>query len=170
MTPDIAFLDISMPELDGLQVLQELHGFPKAPAVIMLSMHPEKAYAIKVVQAGAKAYLTKDSDDETLLKAVRVVALGGLFFSGTGTHLFQDHLSQVDIDKTESKSIDWAILSVQEKQVLKYSCQGMSIKEIAFEMEVAENTVSTYKSRLMKKLEVDNFVDLIRLAIATELE
>jgi len=154
---DVVLLDITMPRSDGLEVLQRLRTWRKPPNVVILSMHPERSYARLAMQAGAHGYLTKDVDDETLIAAVRAVAWGGTYLSPDAHALLigPDPAAPEGTSPLEG-------LSDQERRVLLLLKQGLTIKEIARDLGVVPNTVSTYKSRIMTKLGARSLVDLLR--------
>lgn len=155
---DVLFLDITMPKSNGMEVLREVVTWDRAPAVVFLSMHPEDTQVRAAVEAGARGYLTKDASDSVLREAVRSVANGGLYLSKTGTKVLL-----ADTQGGGSKEDDrLAELSSQERVVFDRLCLGQTIKEIAYEIEVSEKSVSTYKSRLMRKLEVASLAELFR--------
>lgn len=159
---DVLFLDITMPNSNGIEIVKEIATWDRGPAVVLLSMHPEESHLREAVQAGARGYLTKDASDAQLREAARSVAHGGLYLSRTGTEVLltdPDHSGAAD--RTGGDPI-LDTLSEQETVVLRRLCEGLTIKEIAYEIDVSEKTVSTYKSRLMKKLGSDNLVDLLR--------
>ena len=154
---DVVLLDITMPRSDGLEVLQRLRTWRQPPNVVILSMHPERSYARRAMAAGAHGYLTKDVDDETLISAVRAVAWGGTYLSPDAHAL----LIGPDPAAEEGQHL-LEMLSDQERRVLVLLKQGLTIKEIARDLGVAQNTVTTYKSRIMSKLGARSLVDLLR--------
>lgn len=167
---EVLMLDISMPDADGLSILQALKGRPGAPAVILLTMHPALRYAQEAIRLGARGYLTKDSDQETILQAIRSVALGGLFIHPDDTGALwippqgnEGETASAPAGKETEAALEQ--LSLQERRVFDLIVKGKTIKETAWELGVSDKTVSTYKTRLMAKLGVDSLVGLIKFGM-----
>ncbi len=156
---DVLLLDISMPKAGGLEVMERLAQGEEPPAVIILSVHPEESHALQAVIAGARGYLNKQCSRETLIEAITCVAHGGLYFSRRAQTLLFHSNSHKDLLTTD-------LLSSQELSVFTGLCRGMTTKEIAFTMDVSSKSVSTYKTRLMEKLNAKNLADLIRIGIS----
>ena len=155
---DIIFLDISMPWLSGLEVLQAIEnkGYI-VPPICMLSMYPEQFYLSQVKEHGARGYINKDSNIKELREAIDVIIKGGTAYSDK-------------MNERREISLDGYLenLSAREIEVFKLLAQGMTVKEIAFELKISVKTISTYKSRLMEKLGADSLSDLLRLALMYE--
>lgn len=155
---DVVLLDITLPRLDGLAVLERLRAWRTPPPVLILSMHPERTHAARALALGAHGYITKDADDAVLLDAVRTVALGGIYVSETGGEaLLRDSHGHGD---GHAETVD--ALSDQERRVFMLLRQGLTSKEIARDLDLSPKTVSTYKARLMRKLGLRTLVDLVR--------
>jgi DNA-binding NarL/FixJ family response regulator len=152
---DVVLLDVAMPHSDGMEVLTRLRSWGNPPRVLMLSMHPERTHARQAMRAGAHGYLTKDVDDQTLLTAIRTIAAGG-------TYLSPDAHAYLLTPETPANSNSLATLSDQERRVFTLLRLGLTVKEIARDLDVAANTVTTYKARLMQKLGAKSLVDLLR--------
>ena len=156
---DVLVLDISMPELTGLEVLLELHKMSPRPKALILSMYPEKQFAIRALKSGASGYLTKDSAPDELLTAIREVASGRKYITQQLAEILADELL-LDSDKPAHES-----LSNRENQVLRLLAQGKGISEIAGELLLSPKTVSTYRTRILEKLHLNNTAEMIRYAI-----
>ena len=155
----IVLLDISMPDRSGLDVLLQLKKqYPDLP-VLILSMHSEDQYATRVLKAGAAGYMTKDSAPEELVKAVRKVTSGGRYVSPSlAEKLAFDLTNQIDKSLHET-------LSDRELQVMCMIADGKTITEISNELYLSVKTVSTYRSRILKKMNLKTNADLIRYSI-----
>jgi two-component system invasion response regulator UvrY len=155
---DVLVLDIFMPGRTGLEVLHEVRRLlPKLP-VLVLSSAPEEQLAVRVLKAGAKGYLNKQTAPEELVKAVRKILAGGRYVS--------DELAEslaVEIVRKDRHGPD--ILSDREFAVLRLIVAGRSIKDIAGELSLSAKTVSTYHIRIWEKLGVHNDVDLVHYAV-----
>jgi DNA-binding NarL/FixJ family response regulator len=151
---DVVLLDIAMPGMDGLNVLQNLRrDWPGLP-VLMLSTYPEKQYAVRCIQLGASGYLNKSTDTDALVAALRRVASGGMHVSPTTAEALASLVSQ---GRTKS-GIEQ--LSHREHQVYLLLTQGHSVSEIGAQLNLAPNTVSTYRARILEKTGTKNDVEL----------
>lgn len=160
---DIVISEIDLPELNGITALRAIKKEHQNLKVIMFSHHPEEIYAISVLKAGASAYISKSEKIETLEKAIKKVYEGNIYLS----ERMSKHLKFDDTKKSINRL--YKKLSVREVEVLRLLSSGKKNKEIARELNINEKTVSTYKSRLYKKLNVNNLVDLIEQAKQLEL-
>ena len=156
---DLVLLDISMPEKNGLQTLKEIKKYDKKLPVLMLSMHAEEQYALRAIKAGASGYLTKDSATDQLVSAIKKIYKG------------RKHISQkmaeilvTDIYHNEEKQLH-EYLSDREFEIFKFIVQGLAAKKIAKHLSISDKTVSTYRSRVLKKMHMQSTSDLIHYAI-----
>ncbi len=160
---DVVLSEIDLPELNGITALRTLKKEYSEVKVIMFSSHPEEIYAISTIKAGASGYLTKTVSTQTIKDAIIKVYNGGVYISN-------DLAQRLAFDERGNKpSRLYKKLSIREVEVLKLLCTGRKNKEISKELEINEKTVSTYKARLMKKLNVTNIVDLVNQARHLEL-
>jgi DNA-binding NarL/FixJ family response regulator len=156
---DVIILDISMPGKSGLEVLKEIRLLkPKVP-VLMLSIHPEGQYATRVLRAGASGYLTKDSATEELVAAVEKVFNGGKYITPSLAEKLASDFSLGD-DKLPHE-----YLSDREFEVFKMIAAAKSIKDIAGKLFISVKTVSTYKSRIFEKMNMDSNEQITKYAI-----
>jgi two-component system invasion response regulator UvrY len=162
-TWDVVVLDISMPDRSGLDVLKQLRSErPKLP-VLVLSMHSEDQYAVRVLKAGASGYLTKDSAPDELVKAIRKVVSGGRYVSS-----FLAEKLAFEIG-TDSSRLPHETLSDREFQVLRLIAAGESVTEIAAELCLSVKTVSTYRARMLEKMNLTTNAELIHYAMQNHL-
>ena len=162
-TWDVVVLDISMPDRSGLDVLKQLRSErPKLP-VLVLSMHSEDQYAVRVLKAGASGYLTKDSAPDELVKAIRKVVSGGRYVSS-----FLAEKLAFEIG-TDSSRLPHETLSDREFQVLRLIAAGKSVTEIAAELYLSVKTVSTYRTRMLTKMNLGTNAELIHYAMQNHL-
>jgi DNA-binding NarL/FixJ family response regulator len=156
---DVLILDYSMPGGNGLQVLKKIQkSHPKRP-VLILSMHPEEAIAVSALRAGAAGYISKDSASEELTVAIRKAISGKKYVSATLAEKLALELEE------GSEGLPHASLSDREYRVMWLMASGKAITQIAAELSLSPNTVSTYRLRILKKLKVDNNADLVRYAV-----
>lgn len=160
---DVVLLDISMPGRDGLEVLRELkHQKPKLP-VLILSMYPEEHYAIRVLRGGAAGYLTKSSAPDELISAIRKVAAGRKYISSS----LAERLTY-ELDRDAERPVHES-LSDREYQVMNMIASGKTIKEIADELCLSVKTVSTYRSRILEKMNMKNNAEIVLYAVQNKL-
>jgi len=160
---DVIILDITLPDMNGLEILKNLQAAGRAGGVLMLSMHPEEQYATRALKAGASGYLQKESAPAELVNAVRKVARGGKYVTPSlAERLAGELVGPGDKEPHE-------MLSDREYQVLVLLASGKGIKEIALELSLSAPTIATYRSRVMAKLSLGSTVDLVRYALEHKL-
>lgn len=152
---DVIVSEIELPELNGITALRAIKKEHGHINIIMFSYHPEEIYAISTIKAGASGYVSKSESIEVITKAINRAYRGEIHLSDK----MSKHLNYNDTKK--SKSRIYKRLSTREVEVLKLLSSGKKNKEIAQELEINEKTVSTYKARLFKKLNVTNLIDLV---------
>jgi len=160
---DVIISEIDLPELNGITALRAIKKEHREVKVIMFSYQPEEIYAISTIKAGASGYVHKSASVNTIKDAVLKVHNGEIYLS----EAMAKHLNFNDTKNKKSKM--FKKLSTREVEVLKLLSSGKKNKEISQELEINEKTVSTYKARLFKKLNVTNLVDLIHQAKHNEL-
>jgi len=153
---DIVLLDITMPNMDGFQVLKELNNTVSAIKPIVISMHNDGNYIAKCAKMGAYGYLLKNTDESELILAIRSVSLGKKYFSA--------EISEKMINFMSTQSISEDILSNKETEVLGLISKGLTTKEIAAQLFVSSRTIETHRANILKKLEVKNTAELIKKA------
>lgn len=160
---DLILLDIAMPGKDGLDVLRDVKSEKPQTKVLILSMFPEEQYALRAMKSGASGYLTKESIPEELLKAIRKILQGGKYISAD----FSDKLL-LSLDNDTGKPIH-ETLSNREYQVLRMIASGKTISEIAKELFLSVKTVSTYRSRILEKMNLKNNAEIMHYAVRNKL-
>jgi len=158
-TFDIVLLDISLPDRNGLEVLQSIKTKWPTTNVLMLSMHPQEQYAIRALSLGASGYLTKDTASDELHLAVNRVSKGGKYISNSLAENLAHHLLK---DTTDQKH---DILSSREFEIMIKLANGKPLQEIGDELFISNKTVSTYRSRIMQKMELCKNTELTRYCI-----
>ena len=162
--PDVAIIDISMPGIDGLEVVSQLRSFyPKLP-IIILTMHEEEQYVVRAIEAGAMGYITKRSAPEQLVKAIRKVHAGFRYLTEDAAELLAVRVAKGAMGRSPLDA-----LSMRELQVLRRLALGHTNREIAESYCISIKTVDTYRSRLLKKLNLRNNAELSRFAIQNRL-
>jgi DNA-binding NarL/FixJ family response regulator len=156
-------LDINMPGRSGIDVLRDVkHSYPRLP-VIILSCHPEDQYAVRCLRAGAAAYINKDSAPEELAIATKKILSGGRYLSAS---LAEKLIANLDepADKPLHES-----LSDREHEVMRMIADGVALTEIAARLHVSVKTISSYRARIMEKMEMKSNAELTRYAMANSL-
>ncbi|HLV62132.1 response regulator transcription factor [Galbibacter sp.] len=161
--PDVIILEMDIPEVNGITALRRIkRDFPDIKIVIF-SSQPEEVYALSTIKAGASGYISKTASLDTVTTAILKVAQGGMFITN-------ELAQRIAFDESSNKPRKFfRKLSSREIEVLKLLARGRRNKQVAEELGLNEKTVSTYKARLMKKLNVDNMVDMLQQAKALEL-
>lgn len=158
---DVVVLDLTMPGRGGLEGLHELKRLlPHLPALV-LSVHPEDQFAVRVLRAGGAGYLTKESAPQELVQAIKVISRGGKYITPKVAELMASHLHQHgDHDQPLHSS-----LSDREDQVFRLIAGGSTITEISDQLSLSIKTISTYRTRILEKLNLKTNADLARYAV-----
>ncbi len=164
LMPDIVVMDISMPEMDGMEATRRIRdSFPETK-VLILTVHAQERYLFPVLKAGAAGYVLKSTIDTRLVDAIRTVAGGGVFLYATATRmLLEDYLTQLESSGSQD---DYDSLSEREREVLKLCALGHTAVEIAEQISLSPKTVETYRTRVMQKLNMSTRSDLVKYALA----
>lgn len=165
---DVVLLDIAMPQRDGLDILKALKSeFPRLP-VLMLSTYPDRQYAVRSLKLGAAGYLNKSADSEQMIDAVRSVARGKLFITPSVAEQLAGAVGAGGRKSGDDEQPLHERLSHREHQVFQLLAAGRSVGEIAEQLVLSPNTVSTYRTRVLEKIGVRNDVELALFAVRTE--
>ena len=156
---EVILLDLSMPRRSGLDMIKQIKDEKPALRILVLTMHAEEQYAVRAFKSGASGYLTKESASAELVSAVTKIAVGGVYVSLTMAEKFALNLN------APQTALPHQQLSDREFDVFKRLVAGVSISEIANQLCVSSKTVSTYKTRVMEKLQISTEAALIRYAI-----
>ena len=163
LRPDLVVMDVSMPELNGIEATRQILSEMEGVKVLALSMHRDPRFVAGVLEAGAKGYMVKDCTAAELTSVIRLVAQGKTYLSPEVTDLvvkgFVGRLKQ-DISHPPA-----SVLSPREREVLQLLAEGYKAKEVAESLHLGVKTVETHRRNLMEKLDIDNLVDLIRYAL-----
>lgn len=163
---DVVLLDIAMPQRDGLDVLRQLQSeFPRLP-VLMISTYPDRQYAVRCLKLGAAGYLNKSADSGQMIEAIRKVATGGRFITAS----VAEQLAGAFGPRGIAAGLPHEALSHREYQVFRLLATGRSVGEIAAELHLSPNTVSTYRARILEKTGARNDVEIALYAVRQELQ
>ncbi|MBN9663057.1 MAG: response regulator transcription factor [Acidobacteria bacterium] len=163
LKPDVAVLDIGMPELNGIEAAHQITEQLPETAVVMLSMHSDESYVLRALKAGARGYLLKDSAEADLVQAILAVREGKSFFSPAVSQvLLEDYLRK--LRKTGAED-SYELLSPREREILQLVAEGKSSKDVANLLNLSVYTVETHRANLMKKLNLKSMPELILYAV-----
>ena len=161
--PDIAVLDITMPNLNGIEAANQIHARQLGTSTIVLSMHADESFVLRALRAGARAYLLKESAEGDLINAVRLVSEGKSFFSPIVSRmLVEDYVRQLQ-DRDIEDSYD--LLTLREREILQLIAEAKSNKEIASMLNLSLYTVETHRSNILEKLNLHSVPELILYAV-----
>ena len=156
---DVVLLDVTMPGRSGLEVLREIkRSRPKLP-ILVLSMHPEDQFAVRMLKAGAAGYLTKESAGDELVGAIQKVISGGRYISPALAERMASYLD-VDVRKAPHER-----LTDREFLILRAIASGKAVSQIAKEFSLSVSTVSTYRTRILEKMDLKNNAELMHYAM-----
>ncbi|MHC1762239.1 MAG: response regulator [Negativicutes bacterium] len=164
LEPDILLLDLSMPNMDGMECLREIKSRRPDAKVIILTMHEDENYIRQAMQAGASAYVQKSAADTDLFKAIEAVHAGELYLSQQDSKLLLHVLLNRE-QETVDKQAPYVLLSPREREVLRLIAHGYSLAEVAERLSLSIKTVDTYKVRLMEKLAATKKSELVSYAL-----
>ena len=159
--PDLLILDIRMPNLTGIEVVEKLRSQNNLVKIVMLSMHESEEYVLKSIKAGADGYLLKGSSKEEFLKALNTVSEGGKYFSGDISSILIGQLTHpTNFSETKQLISDEMMITKREKEILALLLSGKGNKEIAEALDISKRTAEVHRFNLMKKLKVKNLIEL----------
>jgi DNA-binding NarL/FixJ family response regulator len=160
---DVAVLDISMPGRNGLETLKEIRRLHPHVAVVILSMHPKDQYAVRILKAGAAAYVSKESAPEDLVNAIRKAFAGHKYITPDIAEMLANYIQLGDTDEPHRALTD------RELEVFSMIASGKSISQIAAELNLSVKTISTYKARIVEKTGLSSNSDITRYSIEHDL-
>jgi DNA-binding NarL/FixJ family response regulator len=163
LEPDVAVLDIGMPKVNGIEATEEICRRSPSVAVVILSMHSTNEYVFRALRAGASGFVIKESAGRELINAVRTVHTDHRYLSRKlSDQLIEDYVERREAIKEKTPLDD---LSEREQQILKHLVEGKTTAEIAESLSLSTTTINTYRSRLMKKLNIGDLPSLVKFAI-----
>lgn len=162
LSPDIVLMDISMPDLNGVDATQQIVTLSPAPRVIALTGHTDRRAVIDMLRAGASGYFLKNAPPNELIEAIRTVSQGKIYLS---PQISDGVLEEFRKRLPASGSAEFLSLSPREREVLQLIAEGKSTKEIAAALDLSKKTVDNHRAHLMSKLNADTLAELIKYAI-----
>lgn len=170
LRPQILVLDIRMPEMTGLEAAARLRDYAPGTKAVILSMHDSEEYVVQALRAGAYGYLLKDTDKEEFVRALHQVHNGQKYFSGTVSHVLAEQLLNTRPSAASSAPVEDAYhLTRREKEILRMVIDGKHNKDIAESLGKSLRTIETHRFNIMKKLGVNNAIDMVNKSIRENL-
>jgi two-component system, NarL family, response regulator NreC len=163
LQPDVVVIDVGMPLLNGIEATKALLKQSPSTGVVILSMHSDESYVMRSLQAGARAYLLKDSAPSDLLSAIEAVSHGKSFFSSAIRHLLAEDYVRVLRQKGAVDSYE--LLTMREREILQLLAEGKTNKEVASSLNISLYTVETHRSNILEKLGIHSPAELILYAV-----
>nr|WP_295923419.1 response regulator transcription factor [uncultured Dyadobacter sp.] len=171
--PDVVLLDLTMPRMPGLEVIRQIVPVFPSVKILVFSMHNNADYILSSALNGASGYLEKDTSRDEMLRAIRAIAKGELYFPPYASSVVIKNLLKQLARVSDSKPVEedvreksiWKIITPREQQILKCLAEGMSSKDIAEKFDISSNTVANQRASIMKKANVKNTAELISLAM-----
>jgi two-component system response regulator NreC len=160
-SPDVVLVDITMPELNGIDAVAQLKKINPNLKFIILTMHEEGDYIMKSIQSGASGYLLKNAEYEELQEAIHIVAAGGRYFNSAISNIIIENISK----PAPQSNKEYPEFTGREIEILREVANGLSTKLIADKFSISNRTVETHRVNMMKKLEVHNTAELIKKAM-----
>ncbi len=161
--PDVAVVDIAMPNLNGIEAARRIIEKSPSTAVVILSMHADEGYVLRALKSGARAYLLKDSPEDALLQAIRAVHAGKAFFSPEVSRMLaEDYMRQMSQRGVEHS---YELLTPREREILQMLGEGKSNKDVASQLNLSVYTVDTHRGNILEKLNLHNTAEMILYAV-----
>ena len=165
LKPDVLLLDITMPNMGGIDALRTIKEKSPSISILILTMHENEAYLLEALKAGASGYILKKAADNELMSAIRAVYSGEVFIPSSLTRSVVEEMVSGSVSREESVDNDQEQLSPRELEVLTLVAQGYTNQQIADRLYLSVKTVETYKARVMEKLSLGSRVELVRYAL-----
>jgi len=165
--PHVLVTDINMPKMNGIELTQKIAQSNYRTEVMILSMYNDEAYILRSVEAGVMGYLPKDADYEDIIKGIKEIAAGNLYYNAEVTRIITDSI--VSSPNSRKKKRIAVTLTKREAEILESIVKGNSNKIIADNLFISTRTVDTHRTNIMKKLKARNTADLVRIAIESAL-
>ena len=163
LRPDVVVMDISMPNLNGIEAAHQITQNQSETGVVILSMHPDESYVLRALKAGARGYLLKDAAESDLILAVRAIAGGKSFFSPAVIRvLLDDYMRKLKRSGAEDA---YDLLTPREREILQLVAEGKSNKDVANLLNLSVYTVETHRSNIMQKLHLKGVPELTLYAV-----
>ncbi|MFZ2446163.1 MAG: response regulator transcription factor [Syntrophobacteraceae bacterium] len=167
LEPDVVIMDISMPDLNGIDATLQLKKKSPQTRVIIFTMYSDKEYLLDLIRAGISAYVLKEDPISDLILALKAVQSGGTYFSTMSPEVLIEQIRK--LDRGDSESTGFSDLTLREREVLQLLAEGNNVKDIAVKLKLSPKTVESHKYSVMAKLNTHNIADLTKIAIKKKL-
>ena len=168
LQPDLAIIDINMPNMNGLELIARLREDQPDVRIMVFSIHDEEEYILKSIKFGAHGYMLKDAEREEFLEGIRTIAGGGKFFGkNTEKLLLQSYISKLEAPQEELNPSNK--LTKREKEILSLVAQGLKSKAIGEKLYISARTVDNHRGNIMQKLEIHSTAELVSFAIKNDI-
>ncbi len=167
LQPDVVIMDISMPDLNGIDATLQIKQRSADTKIVAYTMHSHSEYVISLFKAGVSAFVLKNDPLSDLLLALVAVRKGGTYFSTMAPEILLQHMKELEEGKREQD--DFESLSLREREVLQLLAEGKSVREIANQLCISPKTVESHKYNIMAKLKINRLPDLVKIAIRKNL-
>lgn len=168
LCPDLVVMDLAMPGMSGLEAIEQIATRFLDTKILVLTMHAEKQYVLRVIKAGGSGYVLKSAADTELIEAIRQIHAGKAYLYPDAAQVLLEHYQRDETEEVEegvaADSLD--LLSPREREVLQLTALGYSSREIGTQLHISPKTVDTYRQRLMNKLDLHHRVDLLQYALS----
>lgn len=169
LKPNILILDIRMPEMTGLEAAAKLNAYAPATKAVILSMHDSEEYVLQALDSGAYGYLLKDTDKNEFVKALKQIHAGNKYFSGAVSNVLANRLLNTKMQARQTPVDDPYGLTRREKEILRMVIDGQHNKQISESFGKSVRTIETHRFNIMKKLGVNNAIDMVNKAVKESL-
>lgn len=167
LRPDIVIMDISMPNLNGMEATRQIKKLNPDIGIVVFTMHADKEFVVDLFKTGVSAYVLKKDPVADLMRALEVVRHGGSYFSTMAPEALQRHIKELEDSKGFRN--DFETLSLREREIFLLLADGYTVKDIASQLYLSPKTVESHKYNIIKKLKVQNVTDLTKIAIKKKL-
>ncbi len=164
LKPDLAVVDISLPDLNGIQVTTEMQSRLPKTKIMIVSMHSKIDYIAEGFQAGATGYVAKDSASDRLIQGIESVLKGEFFLDSSVSHQVVEKLMKFPVKEAKITDADYGSLTPREQEVMRLLAEGSSPKDIADKLCISPKTVENHRANIMKKLDIHSTMELVRYA------
>ena len=164
LKPDLAVIDISLPDINGIQVTSEMRSLLPATRVMIVSMHSKIDYIAEAFQAGATGYVAKDSASDRLVQGLESVLKGEYYLDSSVSHQVVEKLMKLPVREAKITDAEYGALTPREQEVMRLLAEGSAPKEIADKLCISPKTVENHRANIMKKLDIHSTMELVRYA------